>query len=77
MEILGFMKEYMKDPLLQKGIFEVLKEFIKRLQQQFMMKDQYRVLVRQFFTEYLYIENDAVRTALAKCLALWVDKMKD
>jgi hypothetical protein len=40
------MNEFMPDPLLQKGIFEVLTEFIKRLQQQFMMKDQYRNKIR-------------------------------
>ena len=40
------MEECMIDPLLRKGVFEVLTEFVKRLQQQFMMKDVYRNKVR-------------------------------
>ena len=45
-EILGFMEQFMENTKLQKGIFEVLTEFIKRLQQQFMMKDQYKNKIR-------------------------------
>jgi hypothetical protein len=40
----------MTNPLLQKGLFDVLMEFVKRLQQQFLMKDQYRNLMREFFS---------------------------
>jgi hypothetical protein len=40
----------MKNPLLQKGLFDVLVEFVKRLQQQFLMKEQYRNLMREFFS---------------------------
>jgi hypothetical protein len=40
----------MANPLLQKGLFDVLMEFVKRLQQQFLMKEQYRNLMREFFS---------------------------
>lgn len=36
----------MPNPRLQKGVFEVLTEFVKRLQQQFMMKDLYKNKIR-------------------------------
>lgn len=40
------MEEFMVVKELEKGVFEVLTEFIKRLQQQFMMKDHYKNKIR-------------------------------
>ncbi len=62
---------------LQKGIFEVLTEFIKRLQQQFMMKDQYKNKIREFIKNSIFITHGDVRSALAKALAIWVEKMRE
>lgn len=71
-EILNFMEEFMADLNMQKGIFEVITEFIKRLQQQFMMKDHYRNKIRQFFTNNIFIVHGDVRNSLAKTLAIWI-----
>jgi len=62
---------------MQKGIFEVLTEFIKRLQQQFMMKDFYKGKIRDFFTKNIFIVHGDVRSSLAKAMAIWVEKMRD
>ncbi len=67
----------MKDTKLQKGIFEVLTEFIKRLQQQFMMKDSYKNKIREFFAKHIFSAHGDVRGALAKGLAIWVEKMRE
>jgi hypothetical protein len=67
----------MKNPTLQKGVFEVLTEFIKRLQQQFMMKDQYKNKIREFFKNHIFSSHGDVRIALAKGLAIWVEKMRE
>ena len=55
------MTEFMRDPLLQKGVFEVLTEFIKRLQQQFMIKDQYRNKIREFFSTHVFTVEGTIR----------------
>jgi hypothetical protein len=71
------MEEFMPNPILQKGIFEVLTEFVKRLLQQFMIKDQYRNRIRSFFTKFIFQTGGDVRSALSKCLAIWVEKMRE
>lgn len=76
-DILTYMEEYMSNPKIQKGVFEVLTEFIKRLQQQFMMKDQYKNKIREFFQKNIFSSHGDVRMALAKGLAIWVEKMRE
>lgn len=71
------MDEYMKNPKLQKGVFEVLTEFIKRLQQQFMMKDQYKNKIRDFLSRNVFTCHGDVRISLARAIAIWVEKMKE
>jgi hypothetical protein len=71
------MTEYMKDPLLKKGVFEVLTEFIKRLQQQFMMKETFKTQIRQFFTDNIFTIEGAIRESFARCLAIWIEKMRE
>jgi hypothetical protein len=58
-------------------VFEVLAEFIKRLNQQFLSKASYREGVRKIFTDHLFIISENVRPSLAKSLALYVDKMHE
>lgn len=76
-EILTFMEEFMSNTKMQKGIFEVLTEFIKRLQQQFMMKEGYKTKIREFFAKNIFVTHGDVRNAMAKGLAIWVEKMRD
>jgi hypothetical protein len=57
---------------MQKGVFEVLTEFIKRLQQQFMMKDFYKGKIREFLTKNIFTVHGDVRNSLAKAMAIWV-----
>lgn len=67
----------MPDKIMQKGIFEVLTEFVKRLQQQFMMKDIYKNKLREFFEKHIFTVEGDVRAAVAKCLGIWVEKMRE
>ena len=66
------MEEYMKDPTLQKGVFEVLTEFIKRLQQQFMMKDHYKTKIREFLSRNIFTSHGDVRISIARAISIWV-----
>ena len=44
-----YLQEKSSEPLHKKGVFEVLGELIKRLHQQFLMKDNNKRLVKEFF----------------------------
>lgn len=59
------------------GVFEVLAEFIKRLNLQFLSKESYKNIISSFFSDHLFSISENVRPALAKCLALYVEKMNE
>ena len=45
-EIMEYLEEKSIEPLHKKGVFEVLGEFIKRLSQQFLMKDNNKKIIK-------------------------------
>ena len=53
-EILEILEELIEDPLYRRGVFDVLSEFIKRLTQQFLSKENYRQLIRTFYNKYIF-----------------------
>jgi hypothetical protein len=59
------------------GVFEVLAEFIKRLNAQYLSKESFRQTIRAIFSDHLYTIPESVRPSLARSLALFIDKMHE
>jgi hypothetical protein len=76
-EILELLVEALGEPEQQVGVFEVLGEFIKRLNLQFLSRESYRHTLRELFTDHLFSIPENVRFSLTACLALYVDKMHE
>lgn len=55
----------------------MLCEFVKRMNQQFLAKEQYKSLIRDFFLQHVFTVAEEVKGPLAKCLALYVEKMHE
>ena len=66
------LEEKSAEALHKKGVFEVLGELIKRLPQQFLIKDSNKKMIKEFFEAHIFTISDDVRFALSQSFALFV-----
>ena len=76
-EILEHLEGLLKERDHQVGVFEVLSEFIKRLNNQYLSRESFKQTIRAIFSDNLYTIPEAVRPSLARSLALYIDKMHE
>ena len=55
----------------------MLSEFIKRLTQQFLAKDEYKKVIRAFYDKFIFNSTDEVRSTLAISMAIYIEKMHE
>ena len=73
-EVLGQIVETLDDPSLQSGTFEILGEFVKRLNSQFLLR--YKENFRAIFDKHLF-ESTQTNTRLVQSLSVYVEKMHE